>query len=156
MILRLVAAGTRPPQWISDGYNEYAKRIRGGCQLELVEIPVEKRSKSTSTARVLEKEGARMLAAIPQSAHAVALELSGQAWSTSLLAVQLDKWQSMHSQVCLMIGGPDGLSEGCAARANQSWSLSNLTFPHLLVRVLVAEQLYRAWSFSKGHPYHRE
>ena len=156
MIIRLLAAGTRPPGWISEGYNEYAKRIRGGCRLELVEIPVEKRSKSSSTARILQKEGARMLNAIPQGAYAVALDLTGQAWSTSALAAQIEKWQASFSQVCLMIGGPDGLSEACVERANQKWSLSNMTFPHMLVRVLVAEQLYRAWSFSKGHPYHRE
>jgi 23S rRNA (pseudouridine1915-N3)-methyltransferase len=156
MIIRLLAAGTRSPGWISEGYNEYARRIRGGCRLELVEIPIEKRSKSVSTARVLEKEGARMLNAIPQGACVVALDLRGQAWSTSALAGQVEKWQVSFSQVCLLIGGPDGLSDACVARANQKWSLSNMTFPHMLVRVLVAEQLYRAWSFSKGHPYHRE
>ena len=156
MIIRIVAAGTRPPTWISDGYNEFARRVRGSCTLELIEIPVEKRSKNDNTARILEKEGARMLAAIPQRAYVVALELTGQAWSTGKLASQIENWQANHSQVCLMVGGPDGLSEACLDRASQKWSLSNMTFPHMLVRVLVAEQLYRAWSYSKGHPYHRE
>jgi 23S rRNA (pseudouridine1915-N3)-methyltransferase len=156
MIIRIVAAGTRPPAWISDGYNEYARRMRGGCRLELIEIPIEKRSKSSNTASVLAKEGARMLAAIPQGAYVVALELTGQAWSTSTLAAQIEKWQANHPQVCLIVGGPDGISEACLDRANQKWSLSNLTFPHMLVRILLAEQLYRAWSYSKGHPYHRE
>ena len=156
MVIRLLAAGTRPPAWISNGYNEYAKRISDGCRLELVEIPVEKRARSSNTARALEKEGARMLAAIPKGAHVIALELAGQAWSTGALAAQIEKWRSNHSQVCLMVGGPDGLSDACVERANQQWSLSNMTFPHMLVRILVAEQLYRAWSYSRGHPYHSE
>ena len=97
-----------------------------------------------------------MLAAIPEKSHVVALEVTGQAWSTVKLAEQMEKWQENHADVCLLIGGPDGLSEACLARANQKWSLSSMTFPHMLVRILVAEQLYRGWSFSKGHPYHRE
>lgn len=156
MIIRILAVGTRPPAWISDGYNEYARRMRGSCTLELVEISVEKRLKSSNTARILEKEGARMLAAIPEGAYVVALELTGEAWSTITLAAQIEKWQATHSHICLMVGGPDGLSEACLDRASQKWSLSNMTFPHMLVRILLAEQLYRAWSYSRGHPYHRE
>lgn len=156
MIIRILAVGTRPPTWISDGYNEYARRMRGSCTLELVEISVEKRSKSSNTVRILEKEGARMLAAIPEGAYVVALELTGEAWSTITLAAQIEKWQATHSHICLMVGGPDGLSEACLDRASQKWSLSNMTFPHMLVRILLAEQLYRAWSYSRGHPYHRE
>lgn len=97
-----------------------------------------------------------MLAAIPEGAYVVALELTGEAWSTITLAAQIEKWQATHSHICLMVGGPDGLSEACLDRASQKWSLSNMTFPHMLVRILLAEQLYRAWSYSRGHPYHRE
>jgi 23S rRNA (pseudouridine1915-N3)-methyltransferase len=156
MMIRLLAAGTKPESWVRDGYNEYARRMHSDCSLELQEISVEKRTKNTSPARLKEKEGVRMLAAIPEKAYVVALEPTGRGWSTIDLAQQLESWQQNHSQVCLLIGGPDGLSEACLGRANQKWSLSNLTFPHMLVRILVAEQLYRAWSFSRGHPYHRE
>ena len=97
-----------------------------------------------------------MLSSVPAQAHVVALEVKGRPWSTSELADQMKNWQLDGSNVCLLIGGPDGLSPDCLERANQKWSLSNLTFPHMLVRVLVAEQLYRAWSYTRGHPYHRE
>ena len=156
MNIRLLASGTRPSAWINDGYKEYARRMQFDCTLELVEIAIEKRTKTNNAQRILEKEGARMLAAIPEKSHVVALEVTGQAWSTVKLAEQMEKWQENHADVCLLIGGPDGLSEACLARANQKWSLSSMTFPHMLVRILVAEQLYRGWSFSKGHPYHRE
>ena len=156
MIIKLLAAGTRPAAWIRDGYNEYAKRLRNECTLELVEISVEKRLKNSTTSQLLDKEGARMLAAIPDGANVVALDVTAQAWSTAQLANKMQAWQQNYSQVCLMIGGPDGLSQACLDRANQKWSLSNMTFPHMLVRIMVAEQLYRAWSFSRGHPYHRE
>ncbi len=156
MIIELLAVGTKAPAWVQAGYTEYARRMRAGCSLELTEIGAEKRSKSSHPAGLIEKEATRLLAAIPSRAYVVALEVNGQAWSTVELARQMEKWQQNHSHICLLVGGPDGLAGKCLDRADQIWSLSNMTFPHMLVRILVAEQLYRAWSYSRGHPYHRE
>jgi len=156
MLIRLLAAGTKPPSWVSEGYQEYARRMRGGCTLDLLEIPILKRSRSSNLVQVRDKEGQKMRAAIPAQAHVVALEVKGQHWSTPELAKQIERWQSNAATVCLLIGGPDGLSSENLKLANQKWSLSAMTFPHMLVRIMVAEQLYRAWSYSRGHPYHRE
>ncbi len=156
MNIRLLAAGTRPPDWVHKGYNEYARRMRAEFTLDLVEIPVLKRAPGSSLEKLREKEGGRMLSSVAAQAHVVALDVKGQPWSTTELADQLQRWQLSGVPVCLLIGGPDGLSSACLDRANQKWSLSNLTFPHMLVRIMVAEQLYRAWSFTRGHPYHRE
>jgi 23S rRNA (pseudouridine1915-N3)-methyltransferase len=96
-----------------------------------------------------------MLAAVPDNAHAVALEVNGQPWSTAELGLHLQRWMGLGRPVALMVGGPDGLAPGCLERAAEHWSLSRLTLPHGLVRVVVAEALYRAWSLTQGHPYHR-
>lgn len=156
MIIRLLAAGTKPPSWVHDGYNEYARRMRDDCTLNLVEMPVMKRVPGSNVDQLRDKEGAKMLSSIPAQAHVVAMDVGGQAWSTMDLADQLKNWQLNASNVCLLIGGPDGLSSACLERANQKWSLSNMTFPHMFVRIMIAEQLYRAWSYTRGHPYHRE
>jgi 23S rRNA (pseudouridine1915-N3)-methyltransferase len=156
MRIRLLAAGTKPPTWVSDGYQEYARRMKGETTLDLLEIPILKRSHSSNLAQVRKKEGERMRAAIPAQAHVVALEVTGQHWSTPELANQIERWQMTASTVCLLIGGPDGLSMENLELADQKWSLSAMTFPHMLVRIMVAEQIYRAWSYTKGHPYHRE
>lgn len=96
-----------------------------------------------------------MLKALPASAHVVALEVAGRPWSTGDLARKLQHWEMESGPVCLLIGGPDGLAPECAARADETWSLSSLTLPHGLVRIVVAEALYRAWSVLRSHPYHR-
>ena len=156
MIIRLLAAGTKAPGWVRDGYNEYARRMRDDCTLDLVELPIIKRAAGSNLEQLRDKEGVKVLSNVPAQAHVVALEVQGQPWSTVELAKQLTGWQQKASTVCLLIGGPDGLSSACLDRANQKWSLSKLTFPHMLVRIMVAEQLYRAWSYTRGHPYHRE
>ena len=156
MRIHLLAVGTRMPAWIQQGYREYARRLRGGWSLELVEIPSPRRSKSTDVARSVEKEGERMLAAIPRNACVVALDEAGKALSTALLVDHIGHWRAQGQDLALLVGGADGLAPGCLKRAQMRWSLSALTLPHGLVRVLVAEQLYRAWSLTNRHPYHRE
>jgi 23S rRNA (pseudouridine1915-N3)-methyltransferase len=155
MQIHLIAVGTRMPAWVSSGYEEYARRLPHECRLKLVEIPLSKRHKSQSALRNRAEEGGAMLAAIPAQAGVVALEVRGKAWSTETLAERLQDWLQAGRDVALMVGGPDGLADECLARADLSWSLSPLTLPHALVRVLLAEQLYRAWSILQGHPYHR-
>ena len=152
----VIAASNRQPHWVEAGFDEYAKRLRGNYSLELVEIALGRRSKSSDTAKALRDEGGRMLKALPPSAHVVALGVSGRPWSTEDLARRLREWEMQSGPVCLLIGGPDGLAPECEARADETWSLSALTLPHGLVRIVVAEALYRAWSVLQGHPYHRE
>ena len=156
MKIRLYALGTRMPAWIDDGYRDYARRLRGGWSLELVEVAVAKRGARSPSARLVEEEGERLLAVLPARATVVALEERGTTMSSADLARRLAAWQREGGPLALMIGGPDGLSERCLARAVFRWSLSPLTLPHALVRVVVAEQLYRAWSILHRHPYHRE
>lgn len=155
MQIHLLAVGTRMPGWVIDGYEEYAKRLPRGCELVLKEIAPGKRGKNVDIARVTEDEGDRMLAALPRDAHVVALDAAGKEWSTPELAESLARWLESGRDVALLVGGPDGLSSACLKRANQRWSLSKLTFPHPVVRIILAEQIYRAWSILQHHPYHR-
>ncbi len=155
MKISLIAVGKKMPAWVTEGYNEYAKRMPRECLLELVEIEAEKRGKSGSSRRWMEQEGKRMLAAIPKGDRVIALDVRGMHWSTEKLASQMEGWMHAGSGVSLLVGGPDGLAPDCLQRADQRWSLSSLTMPHPLVRIVLAEQLYRAWSVVNNHPYHR-
>jgi 23S rRNA (pseudouridine1915-N3)-methyltransferase len=155
MRIHLLAVGTRMPVWVTEGYQEYAKRLPRECELVLKEIAPAKRGKNPDIARLCEEEGERLLAALPRDAEVVALDLSGRPWSTPVLAQNLKGWLAGGRDVALLVGGPDGLAPACLARANQAWCLSNLTFPHPVVRIIVAEQVYRAWSLLNNHPYHR-
>ena len=143
------------PAWVDEGYSEYARRMPRECRLVLNEIPLARRSKSQVVERAVKEEGQRMLAALPDRQQVIALDVKGRSWSTEQLANQLDVWRQDGRDVSLLVGGPDGLAAECLQRADQTWSLSALTLPHPLVRVVLAEQLYRAWSLNSGHPYHR-
>ena len=142
MRIRLIAAGTRLPAWMDAGFAEYGRRFGRGMELELVEIP-------------LAREAERMRAAIGPKDYVVALEVEGRAMTTPELARWLGARKAGGRHLALLVGGPDGLEAGLSARADFRWSLSPLTWPHGLVRVMVAEQLYRAHSLLLGHPYHR-
>lgn len=155
MKIHLLAVGARMPGWVKTGYAEYAGRLPRECTLNLVEIPAGNRGPNTEVARAIRAEGERLLAAIPASSRVVALDERGLEWSTAQLAGQLTNWLRDGRDLSLLVGGPDGLDPACRARADQLWSLSRLTLPHSLVRVVVAEQLYRAWSLLHNHPYHR-
>jgi 23S rRNA (pseudouridine1915-N3)-methyltransferase len=154
MRLILLAAGTRLPDWVNAGYEEYAARLKGDFKLELKEIPLGQRS-GTDTKQAIAKEGARMGAAIPSSAYVVALQVTGRALTSEQLAAFLQARANDGRDVAFCIGGPDGLAMAVDSRADFRWSLSALTLPHALARVIVAEALYRAVSIVKGHPYHR-
>lgn len=143
------------PAWINEGFTDYAKRLTGELSLELIELPAEKRGKNADLARIKQTEGDRLLAAIPKNCLIITLAIKGKNWSTEQLASQLTDWQRTGQPIAFLIGGPEGLSDACNQRADLAWSLSPLTFPHPLVRVILAEQLYRAWSITKNHPYHR-
>ncbi|GIU18325.1 MULTISPECIES: 23S rRNA (pseudouridine(1915)-N(3))-methyltransferase RlmH [unclassified Shewanella] len=156
MKIQLVAVGTRMPDWVETGFKEYQRRFPRDMALELIEIPAGKRGKNADIARILQKEGELMLAAIPKGNHIVSLDLPGKNLTTPQLAEQMNKWLLDGRDVSLLIGGPEGLSPDCKKAAAQSWCLSALTLPHPLVRVIVAESLYRGWSINNNHPYHRE
>ena len=154
MKLKLLAVGTRMPNWVDFGYNEYAKRMPPELKVELVEIPINVKGRNP-TNQAIENQGQALLKNIQPQDFVVALDVLGKSMSTQALASQLTNWQMNGQNICLLIGGPDGLSSDCLSRANIKWSLSDLTLPHPLVRILVMEQLYRAWTINNNHPYHR-
>ncbi|MDP8986415.1 MAG: 23S rRNA (pseudouridine(1915)-N(3))-methyltransferase RlmH [Pseudomonadota bacterium] len=155
MKCRLIAAGTRLPQWVDEGFRDYQKRLRTPLLLELIEIPTAKRRAGEAPQRAIAREGESMLAALGREDYVVALEVQAKSMTTEQLSAWLAERLRDARPLALLIGGPDGLSDGCRARANQSWSLSPLTLPHALVRIVLAEQIYRAMSLLAGHPYHR-
>ena len=155
MKCRLLAAGTRLPGWINTGFEEYRKRLRTPLVLELHEIAVAQRRAGEDPRRAVTREGADMLDALAKDDYVVALDVGGRSRSTEQLSAWLAERLRDGRSLALLIGGPDGLSEACRQRAAESWSLSPLTLPHGLARVLVAEQIYRAMSLIAGHPYHR-
>ena len=155
MQIHLLAVGTRMPVWVNTGFREYASRLPTTCALTLHEIPAAKRHKSSTKKLQLEQECKRIKATIPKHSLVVALDPRGKSWSTEQLADNMRKWLQSGRRIVLIIGGPDGLSQDCLERSDHRWSLSPLVFPHAIVRVIVAEQLFRAWSIIKNHPYHR-
>ncbi len=143
------------PVWVEEGVAEYRKRLPAEIQFDIKELPLPKRGKNTDIRRAIAQEGEAMAAAIPAGDHIIALDVLGKAVSTEALAEALASWQMDGDNVSILVGGPDGLSPACLALARQKWSLSAMTLPHPLVRVLFAEQLYRAWTINHNHPYHR-
>lgn len=155
MKIFLVAVGERMPQWVGDAYREYATRLSRQCGLQLIEVAAQKRTKSSNLSRLKELESSALLAAVPKNCLRVALERSGRDFTSEQFAHRMQQWMRNGRDVALLIGGPDGLSAECLAQMDETWSLSALTFAHPLVRVIVAEQLYRAWSIINNLPYHR-
>lgn len=143
------------PAWVQQGYQAYAKRMPADVALQLHEIPLQKRHTNQSNDKQQAKESQLMLQAIPTNAYCVGLEIHGKAYTTENLAQCFTRWSQQSANIALLIGGPEGLSDTCRARAQESWSLSQLTLPHPIVRVVLAEALYRAWTVTQGHPYHR-
>lgn len=158
MRIRIIAVGTKMPDWVEQGYAEYAKRMPRDVTIEMLELPLAQRGKNTDIATAMAKEGELMLAAIDKGGkgeQVIALDVKGKPWSTEQLAENLAGWKMSGCNYCLLIGGPDGLAPECLTLASVKWSLSPLTLPHPLVRILVIEQLYRACSILQNHPYHK-
>jgi 23S rRNA (pseudouridine1915-N3)-methyltransferase len=155
MRARLIAVGERMPGWVAEGFAEYRKRLSRELPLELVELKPGTRGKGRDDARAMHDEGVAILAALATDCHVVALDGRGKTWSSEELAAQLEKWRMGGRDVAFLIGGPDGHAPEVLARADQRWSLGPLTLPHMLVRLVLAEQLYRATTIIAGHPYHR-
>jgi 23S rRNA (pseudouridine1915-N3)-methyltransferase len=155
MHIHLLAVGERMPAWVVQAFDDYAGRMPRECKLVLREIPAGKRGKGADLARIVREEGEKLLAAVPKGAHLVALDRLGRELATEQLAAELKTQLARGGDLVLLVGGPEGLSERCLAQAHAKWSLSRLTLAHPLVRVVVAEQLYRAWSILNNLPYHR-
>ena len=155
MQIHIIAIGERMPEWVQAAYAEYARRLPHECRLTLHEIPAGKRSKGADLVRLTRDEGARLLAAVPAGSRVVALDRNGGELDTPALAGRIDKQLGAGCDLALLVGGPEGLAPECLAAAHERWSLSKLTLAHPVVRVVLAEQLYRAWSILKNLPYHR-
>jgi 23S rRNA (pseudouridine1915-N3)-methyltransferase len=156
MRVTILSVGHKMPAWISDGFHEYARRMPPEVRVELVELKPEERGAGKNEARAKAVEGERLLAAVPDGGTLLALDERGKAVTTKGLSVMLGEWMRDASHPVFAIGGADGLDEAVKDRAAKLISLSSLTLPHALVRVVLAEQLYRAWSILARHPYHRE
>lgn len=155
MRISILAVGTRLPQWIYDGVDAYAKRMPAHLRLRVKEIPAGARNARASADAAREKESERLLKEAAPADLIIAMDETGKALGSRELAAEMQQWLLDSPHVALLIGGPDGLTERCKNKADRLWSLSKLTLPHGLVRVMLVEQLYRAWTILQGHPYHR-
>lgn len=155
MKAKLIAVGEKAPAWVTEGFSEYQKRLSHWLPLELVEVAPGLRGKGRDAARATADEGVRVLAALPRQAQVVALDGRGRPWSSEQLAQRLEHWRQQGRDLAFVIGGPEGHAADVLAAASESWSLGPLTLPHMLVRLVLAEQLYRAASLLANHPYHR-
>ena len=154
MRLRVLAVGQKMPAWVEQGVAEYARRMPREVSVEWLDIPPAKRGAATP-AQYREQEAEAIEARLKDKDYVVALDIAGKAVSTELIAERFDQWQMQGEQVSIVVGGPDGLHSQILKDAKERWSLGQITLPHPLVRVILAEQLYRAWSVQAGHPYHR-
>jgi len=155
MQLLVAAVGQRMPNWVNEAWTEYARRMPPSLSLSLREISMAKRSKNADTNRLTAVESKALYDAMPTRSRVIALDVRGQAWSTPKLALRLEQWMGEGRDVGFMIGGPEGIDTQVMKKADDRWSLGPLTLPHPLVRVVLAEQLYRAWTITQNHPYHR-
>jgi 23S rRNA (pseudouridine1915-N3)-methyltransferase len=151
----LVAIGTRPPPWVVQGIAQYSSRIKRDCRFQILEIKTSDRKKKQSVATYQEEEARLIGSHLISGARVIAMDSRGKIWSTEQLAGKVEAWSQQTNHFQFVIGGPDGLSDAIVSRADETWSLSNLTFPHFLVRVLLAEQIYRALMLNANHPYHK-
>ncbi len=155
MHIRLLAVGDRQPSWVDEAFSTYSERLPREWKFRLDVIPTVRRNKNDKSRQAMEAEGELIVAKLGQSEQVVLLDERGRQLTSKLLAGKLSDWQIDGRDLCFVIGGPDGVADSCKQRADFTWSLSQLTLPHGLARVLFAEQLYRAHSLQTGHPYHR-
>lgn len=153
--INLISVGTRMPDWVQQGVLEYSKRLPAEFSLHCIDVPLGKRTKSSDTQQAMRQESEALLSRLSVRDHVVALDVLGRSLSTEAMAARIGALRDDGKHLSLLVGGPDGLSPDCLERANETWSLSALTLPHPLVRIVLAEQIYRVWSVLSGHPYHR-
>lgn len=153
--ITLIACGNKMPSWVTEAVSDFSKRLQEYANFNLIEIPLAKRGKSSDLARILDKEASLISAAIPSGARIIALDMKGEAFNSEQLAQKIEQLQNIASHLCFIIGGPEGLVPEILNKSHEQWSLSKLTLPHPLVRIILLETLYRAWSILHNHPYHR-
>ena len=156
MKIYIIAVGEKSPSWVEQGVNEYVSRMPRECAVKIITVATTKRAKNISISQAQEREQDLLLKASPKNSFRVALDENGKAWSTLKLADHLKSWMQESPSIILYIGGPDGFTQEFLEKVDLVWSLSLLTMPHMLVRLLLVEQIYRAWTVIQGHPYHRE
>ena len=156
MKILLIAVGTRMPAWVDTGFEDFAKRMPRELPLQLVEVKAEPRTTGKTVEAMMAAEAARIEAVLPPRCRRVILDERGEDLTTRKLAQRMENWQNGGDDVALIIGGPDGLAPALKSTAHETMRLSSLTLPHAMVRVMLAEALYRGWSLSRNHPYHRE
>jgi 23S rRNA (pseudouridine1915-N3)-methyltransferase len=156
MRIHLIAVGKKMPEWVNSGFSEFSKRMPPELQINLVEITPSVRNKTTPIEKSIKEEGERIQSAIPSNSRLIVLDEKGKNFSSIELSKKMEDWFPQGQDIAIVIGGADGIDDRIKQQADETWSLSSLTLPHALVRVVVAEQLYRGWSILKGHPYHRE
>ena len=155
MHIHLIAVGQKMPVWVEQACREYIKRLPRELQFDTIEVPIIRRGKNPDIERIVRDESRKVMASIPAGSFIIALDVAGKMISTEALAQNLDGWMQQAQDIAILIGGPDGLSEELLQQVDRSLSLSDMTFPHPLVRIIIIEQLYRAWTVIRGHPYHR-
>ena len=155
MHIRLLAVGDRQPSWVDDAFGIYSERYPREGKFRLDTIATVRRNRSQQSRQAMVKESEQILARLAATEKVVLLDERGKQLTSAALTERLNEWQQDGRDLCFIIGGPDGVSDACRQRADFTWSLSHLTLPHGMVRVLFAEQLYRAWALQAGHPYHR-
>jgi 23S rRNA (pseudouridine1915-N3)-methyltransferase len=151
----LLSICERLPRWVDEGFSEYAERLKRSVHLKCIDLELAQRSKSTDVKRAVQEEGARLLSHIPKGALVVALDSEGKLLESEAFAMQCTHWRDQYRDWVFLIGGPDGLSAECLAAAHTKLSLGRMTLPHALVRIVIAEQLFRAQCITSNHPYHR-
>ncbi|CAM2800496.1 23S rRNA (pseudouridine(1915)-N(3))-methyltransferase RlmH [Legionella worsleiensis] len=153
--ITIIALGNKMPDWVVKGSSDYIKRFKDGISLKIIEIPLISRSKSSDLSRIMEKESNMIREALPGGARIIALDIEGKSFGSEELAEKITQLQQISSHFCFIIGGPEGLSKDILSRCDERWSLSKLTLPHPLVRIILLETLYRAWTIMNNHPYHK-
>lgn len=155
MHIHLIAVGQKMPVWVEQACGEYIKRLPRELQFDTTEVPLIRRGKNPDIQRIVRDESRKVMASVPPGCRTIALDVAGKRISTEALAQDLDGWMQQAQDIAILIGGPDGFSEELLKQVDRSLSLSDMTFPHPLVRIIIIEQLYRAWSIISNHPYHR-
>ncbi len=156
MQINILAVGDKTPSWVDTGINEYLARMPNECSVKIITVSTTKRTKNISILKAQEREQNLLFKASAKNSYRIALDEKGKTWSTAKLVTQLEAWLQNIPVVNLYIGGPDGFTDDFLEQVDAVWSLSALTMPHMLVRLVLVEQLYRAWTVIQGHPYHRE
>jgi 23S rRNA (pseudouridine1915-N3)-methyltransferase len=153
--LELITLGNKPPGWVSEGVEEYRRRMPRECSVTVTALTMARRGKRVDVMKVKEQEAQKIMGASQPDAYRVVLDVRGRIWSTEELARKMNRWLADYPLVQFVVWGPDGLTDQVVDQADAVWSLSRLTFPHFLVPLMIVEQLYRAWTLTQGHPYHR-